>query len=101
MMQPDIKVTKISKRSSRACAACRCRKVKCDVVAKGAPCTTCRFQNVACSVPVDRRGKKVKAAEKDVEGELVPTHNDHVVPYHISKFAGKLLRSLKLYCNVR
>lgn len=37
------KVTK--RRAARACASCRARKVRCDVV-EGAPCGNCRWDNV-------------------------------------------------------
>lgn len=69
-------------RSSRACSACRCRKVRCDVALKGPPCTTCQFHDIQCSIPVDRRGEKRLSAEsaldKSVSSPANPVRTDHV-----------------------
>ncbi|KAL2257206.1 hypothetical protein VTK26DRAFT_512 [Humicola hyalothermophila] len=49
------KVTK--RRAARACASCRARKVRCDVV-EGVPCNNCRWDSVECIVQESRRRKK-------------------------------------------
>ncbi|KAI3401044.1 hypothetical protein diail_753 [Diaporthe ilicicola] len=49
------KVTK--RRAPRACASCRARKVRCDVVEQF-PCGNCRWDNVDCIVHESRRRKK-------------------------------------------
>lgn len=46
------KVTK--RRAARACASCRARKVRCDVVEQY-PCGNCRWDNVDCIVQESRR----------------------------------------------
>jgi hypothetical protein len=38
------------KRAPKACLACRARKVRCDVVVHGAPCTNCRLDGDECVV---------------------------------------------------
>lgn len=48
------KVTK--RRAPRACASCRARKVRCDVVEQF-PCGNCRWDNVDCIVHESRRRK--------------------------------------------
>lgn len=35
-------------RASRACSLCRKRKVRCDMVVSGMPCTRCRLDRVTC-----------------------------------------------------
>jgi len=47
------------KRSSRACATCRARKVRCNIVAHGAPCSNCRHDEIECVLPLSRRQKYV------------------------------------------
>jgi hypothetical protein len=48
------KVTK--RRAPRACASCRARKVRCDVVEQF-PCGNCKWDNVQCHVQESRRRK--------------------------------------------
>lgn len=43
------------KRSSRACMTCRTRKVRCNIVAHGAPCSNCRHDEIDCVLPLSRR----------------------------------------------
>jgi hypothetical protein len=43
------------KRSSRACTTCRVRKVRCNIVAHGAPCSNCRHDEIDCVLPLSRR----------------------------------------------
>ncbi|KAL2813404.1 fungal-specific transcription factor domain-containing protein [Aspergillus granulosus] len=38
------------RRAAQACLYCRKRKVRCDVAAKGQPCTNCSLDNTACEV---------------------------------------------------
>ncbi|KAF5580445.1 cutinase transcription factor 1 alpha [Fusarium subglutinans] len=38
-------------RSFRACVTCHLRKVRCDALSKGIPCTNCAAFNVKCQVP--------------------------------------------------
>lgn len=47
----------VKRRASRACCCCRARKVRCDVVEHGSPCTNCRLDQVECIVSESRRRK--------------------------------------------
>jgi hypothetical protein len=58
--QPQIEQRPISKRrgkkrSSRACTTCRQRKVRCNIIAHGAPCSNCRHDEIDCILPLSRR----------------------------------------------
>jgi len=41
---------KIRKRAKRACVRCRTRKVRCDVVLAGTPCTNCKLDGEECVI---------------------------------------------------
>ncbi|CAK7226178.1 hypothetical protein SEUCBS140593_006153 [Sporothrix eucalyptigena] len=45
------------RRASRACLACRARKVRCDVVLCGKPCTNCRLDFSECVVQLRRKNR--------------------------------------------
>ncbi|KAF5578820.1 cutinase transcription factor 1 beta [Fusarium subglutinans] len=47
----------VKKRAVRACVSCRDRKVRCDVVNGGPPCTNCRLDDVDCVLKASNRGK--------------------------------------------
>ncbi|KAF2722649.1 hypothetical protein K431DRAFT_319581 [Polychaeton citri CBS 116435] len=48
----------VKRRASKACQCCRSRKVRCNVVEHGAPCTNCRLDEVECIVSESKRKKK-------------------------------------------
>ncbi|KAK2741578.1 hypothetical protein FQN57_005561 [Myotisia sp. PD_48] len=48
----------VKRRASKACCCCRARKVRCDVVENGSPCTNCRLDEVECVVTESKRKKK-------------------------------------------
>lgn len=50
------------RRAARACLSCRNRKVRCDVVTGGHPCTNCRLDRIRCVVKQSNRGRKPGAA---------------------------------------
>ncbi|KAL1953727.1 hypothetical protein VTO42DRAFT_2326 [Malbranchea cinnamomea] len=50
----------IKRRASKACCCCRARKVRCDVVENGVPCTNCRLDEVECIVTESKRRKKTQ-----------------------------------------
>lgn len=52
-------------RSPRVCTVCRGRKVRCDMMTRGAPCTNCRFNEVECVV-----GESVRGSRKSTIGQL-------------------------------
>ncbi|KJR86024.1 uncharacterized protein SPSK_08559 [Sporothrix schenckii 1099-18] len=45
------------RRASRACLACRARKVRCDVIVSGKPCTNCRLDFSECVVQLRRKNR--------------------------------------------
>lgn len=45
----------VKRRASKACQCCRSRKVRCNVVEHGAPCTNCRLDEVECIVTESKR----------------------------------------------
>ncbi|KFL61124.1 uncharacterized protein TERG_11964 [Trichophyton rubrum CBS 118892] len=49
----------VKRRASKACCCCRARKVRCDVVENGSPCTNCRLDDVECVVAESKRKKSV------------------------------------------
>lgn len=55
----------VKRRASKACQCCRSRKVRCDVVESGIPCTNCRLDEVECCVTEGKRRKK-SIAETDL-----------------------------------
>ncbi|CAK7207951.1 hypothetical protein SEUCBS139899_010766 [Sporothrix eucalyptigena] len=48
----------VKRRASRACLSCRARKVRCDVLSCGLPCTNCRLDGIQCVLSDTNRGKK-------------------------------------------
>ena len=48
------------RRASKACACCRARKVRCNVVENGVPCTNCRLDGVECVLMESRRRRSAK-----------------------------------------
>ena len=60
----------VKRRASKACCCCRARKVRCDVVENGSPCTNCRLDQVECVVTESKRRKFVLAAEKETKFHL-------------------------------
>lgn len=49
----------VKRRSARACSSCRSRKVRCNVVECGPPCTNCRLDSVKCVTVRNRRHRSV------------------------------------------
>ncbi|KAK2770707.1 hypothetical protein FQN53_005375 [Emmonsiellopsis sp. PD_33] len=74
----------VKRRASKACCCCRARKVRCDVVENGSPCTNCRLDEVKCVVTESKRRKKSR-----VEGEVsnasptqsIETPDDSIFPF--------------------
>ena len=56
----------VKRRASKACHCCRSRKVRCDVVESGIPCTNCRLDEVECLVTEGKRRRK-----SYIEGDLL------------------------------
>ncbi|KAM0470414.1 hypothetical protein ACHAPX_009944 [Trichoderma viride] len=65
--------TRKKKRASKACSCCRARKIRCDVLKTGVPCTKCQLDGFDCLVQArkKRRGKNEPAKEQ-------PSSNDEL-----------------------
>ncbi|KAJ5491799.1 hypothetical protein N7453_009896 [Penicillium expansum] len=64
----------VKRRASKACCCCRARKVRCDVVENGSPCTNCRLDQVECVVTESKR-RKLRTTPKSPEAsEENPFH---------------------------
>ncbi|VUC23904.1 unnamed protein product [Clonostachys rosea] len=57
------------RRAAKACLSCRNRKVRCDVVSGGHPCTNCRLDGVGCTVGKSNRGRKPKVPRRPHQGQ--------------------------------
>lgn len=56
-MEPTEKlVAPRAARAKVACRVCRARKVRCDVVRKGLPCTNCSLDHRHCTLDLAGRG---------------------------------------------
>ncbi|KAJ5782208.1 hypothetical protein N7457_003982, partial [Penicillium paradoxum] len=69
----------VKRRASKACCCCRARKVRCDVVENGSPCTNCRLDQVECVVTESKRRKKSRV-EVENHSESPEASEDH--PFH-------------------
>ena len=64
----------VKHRSSQACQACRGRKVRCDVLTSGPPCTNCRLDRLDCVVSASRRGKGKHISQSDRVAQATRAH---------------------------
>ncbi|KAG8664828.1 Transcriptional activator of fatty acid utilization [Fusarium poae] len=81
-------------RSFRACVTCHSRKVRCDALSKGIPCTNCAAFNIRCQVPgieeplvstLTSRGKGgQKIAQRDSSSTLTSTPASSTQAYQTS-----------------
>lgn len=55
------------RRASKACCCCRARKVRCDVIENGAPCTNCRLDRVDCLVTESKRKSRRPRADSPAD----------------------------------
>ncbi|KAL2862154.1 fungal-specific transcription factor domain-containing protein [Aspergillus pseudodeflectus] len=60
----------VKRRASKACCCCRARKVRCDVVENGSPCTNCRLDQVECVVTESKRRKKSRVETDNPSHQL-------------------------------
>ncbi|GES56956.1 C6 transcription factor [Aspergillus terreus] len=90
----------VKRRASKACCCCRARKVRCDVVENGSPCTNCRLDQVECIVTESKRRKFVPPVT--VWKSRVEVDNSHrqlsQSPADLSEDGGNLFRRLS-ECN--
>ncbi|RAK74162.1 putative C6 transcription factor (Ctf1B) [Aspergillus fijiensis CBS 313.89] len=79
----------VKRRASKACCCCRARKVRCDVVENGSPCTNCRLDQVECIVTESKRRKKSRV-EGDNSSSQLHSHS----PSEGAEDASNLFRRL-------
>ncbi|QSS62683.1 C6 transcription factor [Histoplasma capsulatum] len=75
----------IKRRASKACCCCRARKVRCDVVENGSPCTNCRLDEVKCVVTESKRRKKSRtegSASKPSQVQSANTPDDSAFAFN-------------------
>ncbi|KAL2844509.1 fungal-specific transcription factor domain-containing protein [Aspergillus pseudoustus] len=72
------------RRAVQACLYCRKRKVRCDVAAKGQPCTNCSLDNTACEVKRRQQRRqtdflvtKTPLTPSDSTTRLAPKYKDN------------------------
>ncbi|KAF9894204.1 hypothetical protein FE257_007706 [Aspergillus nanangensis] len=82
----------VKRRASKACCCCRARKVRCDVVENGSPCTNCRLDQVECIVTESKRRKKSRVEVDNATRQLSQS------PADLSEDGGNLFRRLS-ECN--
>ncbi|PLN82909.1 putative C6 transcription factor [Aspergillus taichungensis] len=86
----------VKRRASKACCCCRARKVRCDVVENGSPCTNCRLDQVECVVTESKRRKKSRV---EVDGVNLNQHQHSQSPAELPDDSSvHLLRRLS-ECN--
>lgn len=65
------------KRSMQACLSCRTRKVRCDVLSRGYPCTNCDLDSKNCLV-VERASRLYEDPENSLQHPFSPADFAHV-----------------------
>jgi hypothetical protein len=79
-------------RSAIACARCHARRIKCDAVANGLPCSTCTSSGQSCQlIESKRRGQKTK--EKKISTSTFRSPNPHSSAPVESRHLAALLKS--------
>ncbi|EMD01250.1 hypothetical protein BAUCODRAFT_29699 [Baudoinia panamericana UAMH 10762] len=84
-LKPGMRSAKsVKRRASKACQCCRSRKVRCNVVEHGAPCTNCRLDEVECIVSESKRKKKWSSNDAEASPQqsnsLMTKENGTTVP---------------------
>lgn len=89
------------RRASKACSSCHCRKIRCDVLKNGVPCTKCRDDGFQCIIRTRKRrvtrlghppssGTKgasdVFTEEEDDDDEPLSSLPPHVAAYQVPHY---------------
>ncbi|KAL7274842.1 hypothetical protein RUND412_002240 [Rhizina undulata] len=74
----------VKRRASKACQCCRARKVRCNVVEHGAPCTNCRLDEVECIITESKRRKKFWGSKIDSSNAGGENTDSNKVPTAVS-----------------
>lgn len=79
------------RRASKACSSCRSRKVRCDVLQVGCPCTKCRIDDFKCTV--GERKKRRKRSEITGSGDgirndrsLRQSYPEHIMLHRVPHY---------------
>lgn len=64
------------RRAPRACGSCKVRKVRCDVVKTGFPCSDCRSEGYECTIPERKKRRTTvrTSSDGDEEGVAASIH---------------------------
>ncbi|KAL1983145.1 hypothetical protein VTN96DRAFT_475 [Rasamsonia emersonii] len=103
------------RRASQACSTCRARKVRCDMLETGLPCSRCRIDRFECATePRKKRGRRAvhgHAPNLEVRDEapgtgsppppfLLPRVPLLLLPFELSPSIVSSIRSLTpLFCS--
>lgn len=69
------------RRAHQACERCRSRKVRCDLVARGKPCTNCTLDNCSCIILPSTRGlQKYREGSRLERPKNLPAVSDKMKP---------------------
>lgn len=60
----EVSMHRKERRASKACSGCRTRKVRCDVLTTGTPCSKCRVDGFECSV-LERKKRRTSGKRND------------------------------------
>lgn len=66
------------RRTSKACSSCHMRKVRCDVLRAGQPCTPCRNSSLACKLHERKRRQRKSAPTLGKNGQTGKWAHGHV-----------------------
>lgn len=122
MQSPEQKASRMrsltgrERRASKACSGCRTRKVRCDVITTGIPCSKCRADGFECTILARkkrsargssriRHGKSLLGKHQEESPATAPLAEDldqhivrHQIPHypHLSELTwrGKSLRAI-------
>ena len=82
-IRPPSSRDNVKRRASRACQCCRSKKIRCDVVARGIPCTRCRLEKVKCNVS-EAKNKTLRPSRKlsshSTESSRNPSNEARLLP---------------------
>lgn len=78
-------------RAAKACSTCKTRKVRCDVLRVGLPCTKCRNSNFRCSIE-PRKKRRSKVGAKGIGDNVGPgpllqvNFPEHIIRHQIPHY---------------
>lgn len=86
MSHPPTETQQVRRRAAKACSTCHARKVKCDVIQVGIPCTKCTRHEFPCSIePRKKRTRREYGSKEDQDAAGRPSPPRHAFPEHIMR----------------